>query len=101
MWLLSSAKTQCPADWPVSARSPAPNASPRWRRRFGKPRRWARRSYVFVDHLRIAHFVLLSVSVLDITNRAVGLAHVVGNAFIAFGTDANRPFDRRVFADLR
>jgi hypothetical protein len=33
---------------------------------------------VLVDHFRIGHFVLPSVSVLDITNRALGLAYVIG-----------------------
>ena len=35
----------------------------------------------------------LGVSILDIANRAAGLAHVVENALIAFGSDADRPFD--------
>src|SRR3984885_4836234 len=53
-----------------------------------------------VDHLGKGQVVLLGVSVFDVAERTDRLRGVVGNALAAFGADTDRPFDRRVLADL-
>ena len=47
-----------------------------------------------VDHTGVGQLVLLGIGVLDIADRVLGLADVAGDAFVALGADADRPFDR-------
>ena len=49
----------------------------------------------------MGQLVLLGIGVFDIADRTLGLGDVVGDTFIAFGANADRPLDRRVEADLR
>ena len=49
---------------------------------------------------RVGQLVLLGVGVFDIADRVLGLADIAGDAFIALGADAGRPFDRGAGADL-
>ena len=53
-----------------------------------------------VDHRRIGQLVLLGVGIFDVADRVLGLADIAGNAFIALGADAGRPFDRGAGAGL-
>ena len=55
---------------------------------------------VLVDHLGVGQLVLLGIGIFDVADRALGLADVVGDAFVALGADADRPLDRGVGADL-
>ena len=55
---------------------------------------------VLVDHVGVGQLVLLGIGILDIADRALGLDHVVGHAFVALGADADRPLDRGVGTDL-
>ena len=78
----------------VEARRPLP--SRRWRQRPGTLLRSGRPVLPsLLIMLGVGQLVLLGVGVLDIADRALGLADVVGDAFIALGADADRPFDRR------
>src|SRR5262249_53374748 len=45
--------------------------------------------------------VLLGVGVFDVADRALGLRDVVGDALVALGADAGRPFDRGVGTHVR
>ena len=56
---------------------------------------------VLIDHVDCGHLVLLGVGIFHVANRTLGVRHVVGDAFVALGADAGRPFDRRIRADLR
>jgi hypothetical protein len=51
-------------------------------------------------HFGVGQLVLLRVSIFDIANRTLGLTYVVGNAFVALGTDTDRPLHRRIGPDL-
>ena len=53
-----------------------------------------------IDHTRVGQVVLLGIGIFDIADRVFGLADVAGNAFIALGANARRPFDRGAGADL-
>src|SRR4030095_10203809 len=54
-----------------------------------------------VDHLGKDQPVLLGVSVLDISDRSLGVGDIIRNAFVTFGANPNRPLHRGVDADLR
>ena len=56
---------------------------------------------IFVDHLCVGQLVLLSVSVLHVANCSLGLAHIIGNAFVALGANADRPINRGCGANLQ
>ena len=74
----------------------APTSNRRWRRRPGRPSDGrSDRLAVLVDHLRVGELVLLGVGVLDVADRALGLRDVVGDALVALGADADRPFAPR------
>ena len=53
-----------------------------------------------VDHRGVGQLVLLGVGIFDIADRVLGLADVAGNAFVALGANAHRPFDRGAGTDL-
>ena len=53
-----------------------------------------------VDHVGVGQLVLLGVGVFDIADRALGAGDIVGDAVVALGADADRPFDRGRLADL-
>src|SRR5215813_10479147 len=55
------------------------------RRRLESFRCWRNRLAGLVDHLGEGQLVLLGVSVLDIADRALGVADIVGNTFVPFG----------------
>src|SRR4030095_10893701 len=55
---------------------------------------------VLVDHLGVGEFVLFGIGVFDVADRTLGVRNVVGNTLVTLGSNAGRPFHRRVDADL-
>ena len=53
-----------------------------------------------VDHGGVGQLVLLGIGVFDVTDRILGLADIAGDAFVALGANASRPFDRGAGTDL-
>src|SRR6185437_12655066 len=53
-----------------------------------------------VDHRGVGQLVLLGVGVFNVADGVLGLTDIAGNAFIALGANANRPFNRSAGANL-
>ena len=51
---------------------------------------------VLVEHIEERQLVLLRIGIFDVADRALGLHHVVGDAFVALGADANWKLHRSV-----
>src|SRR5207237_1132530 len=45
---------------------------------------------VLVEHTDRRQLVLLGIGIFDVADRALGVLHVIGNALVAFGADADR-----------